>query len=265
MKKSEVRKMIITTREMKKISKIKNSFYDDLKIEFLFHSNHIEGSTFSKENIEKLIYDLQVEGNHSFDDVIETKNSIDLFDKVVTDSEEELDKFLLFNWHRILKKGSVDEEIHNTGVWKKYENRLRGIDLHLALPHEVDALMFNLIMDWQDSEKTMKDIAEFHYRFERIHPFQDGNGRIGRFIILKQCLEAGINLIALDDAYEIPYREALFKAQKTDDSTQLVEVFENCQSRLDNKLDRYAPMLSQIKEEIQAKEVEHLHDFDLER
>lgn len=93
--------MLISAKEMKMLAKIKNSFYDDLKIEFLFHSNHIEGSTFSKDNIEKLMYDLKVEGNHSFDDVIETKNSIDLFDKVILDSDERLDKFLIFDWHRI--------------------------------------------------------------------------------------------------------------------------------------------------------------------
>lgn len=241
--------MILTAREMKKISKINNSFYDDLKVEFLFHSNHIEGSTFSKDNIEKLIHDLKVEGNHTFDDVIETKNSIDLFDKVVFDAEEELTKFLLFDWHRILKKGSVDEEIHNTGCWKKYENRLRGVNLRLALPHEVDSLMNNLLMDYLESAKTIEDIAAFHYKFERIHPFQDGNGRIGRFIIFKQCLEAGLELIALDDAYEKDYREALFEAQKTENISNLVEVFEKCQERLNTKLQDYSDMLQQVKQE----------------
>lgn len=83
--------MMIKTKEMKKISKIKNSCYDDLKIEFLFHSNHCEGSRFSKENLERLIYERLVEGNHSYDDIIETKNSIDLFDNVILNCEEELE------------------------------------------------------------------------------------------------------------------------------------------------------------------------------
>lgn len=245
--------MMISTKEMKKISKIKNSFYDDLKIEFLFHSNHCEGSTFSKENLERLIYERLVEGNHSYDDIIETKNSIDLFDNVILNCEEELDKMLILDWHRKLKKGSVDEEIQNTGVWKKYENHLRGVDLHLALPHEVDNLMYNLLMNWKESEKTIKDVADFHYQFERVHPFQDGNGRIGRFIILKQCLEAKLDLIALDEKYEQAYKEALYKAQRLDNSDDLVNVFKQCQVRLDDKLHRYTDMLHQVREEIRRE------------
>lgn len=143
----------------------------------------------------------------------------------------------------------MDEEIHNTGAWKKYENRLRGVNLRLAFPHEVDGLMFNLFMDWKEQNKTIKDIADFHYRFERIHPFQDGNGRIGRFIILKQCIEAGVDFIAIDEAYENEYREALLCAQMKDDSTQLIHVFEKCQARLDAKLTEYTAMLDKVKKE----------------
>ena len=75
-------------------------------------------------------------------------------------------------------------------MWKKYENKLRNVDLKLASPEEVDSLIFNLLADWDLLKNvSVKDIAIFHYKFEKIHPFQDGNGRIGRFIILKQCIE----------------------------------------------------------------------------
>ena len=68
--------------------------------------------------------------------------------------------------------------------------------------------MFNLLLDWKEiSNPTIEDIAKFHYKFEKIHPFQDGNGRIGRFIILKQCLEANIDLIAIDNMYEKEYKK----------------------------------------------------------
>lgn len=243
--------MKITAKEMKKISKIKNSFYDDLKIEFLFHSNHLEGSTFSKENLEKLLFDKKVTGEHFLDDVVETRNSLNVFDKVVNDCDKPLDKFMLFDWQRELKKDTVDEEIHNTGCWKQYENKLRNVDLKLAYPNEVDNLMFNLLLDWQEIDNpTIYDIAKFHYRFEKIHPFQDGNGRIGRFVILKQCLEANIDLIAIDNMYENEYKSALYEAQKTDDVTKLVSVFELCQKRLDNKMEDYKNFLNQIKEEM---------------
>lgn len=84
----------------------------------MYHSNHLEGSTFSKENLEKLISDNIVEGNHAIDDILETNNSLEVFDQVIKDSIEPLDKYMLFKWHKMLKRGTVDEEIHNTGMWK---------------------------------------------------------------------------------------------------------------------------------------------------
>lgn len=244
--------MKINSKKMKYLSKITNSIYEDLKIEFLYHSNHLEGSTFSKDELEKLLTEKKVEGSHSLDDIIETKNSLEVFDQVINDSEEKLDKFMLFNWHKLLKKGTVDDEIHNIGMWKRYENKLRGVDLKLALPVEVDNLMFNLLSDYNELETvTLKDIADFHYKFEKIHPFQDGNGRIGRFIILKQCLEWNIDLIAIDDKYDDEYREALYKAQKTGDSEDLVIVFKKCQNRLEEKLEKYKSLLEQVDIDMQ--------------
>lgn len=244
--------MKINSKKMKYLSKITNSIYEDLKIEFLYHSNHLEGSTFSKDELEKLLTEKKVEGSHSLDDIIETKNSLEVFDQVIIDSGEKLDKFMLFNWHKLLKKGTVDDEIHNIGMWKKYENKLRGVDLKLALPVEVDNLMFNLLSDYNELETvTLKDIADFHYKFEKIHPFQDGNGRIGRFIILKQCLEWNIDLIAIDDKYDDEYRNALYKAGKTDNSEDLVTVFKKCQNRLDEKLEKYKNLLEQVDVDMQ--------------
>lgn len=247
--------MRLNAKEIKRLSAIENSVYDELKIDFLYNSNHLEGSTFTKENLEKLLSLKKVEGEHYLDDVIETKNSLNVFDKVINDSDKKLDKFMLFDWQRELKKDSVDEEIHNTGCWKKYENKLRNIDLKLAYPDEVDNLMFNLLMDWNElMNPTIEDIAKFHYRFELIHPFQDGNGRIGRFIILKQCLESDIDLIAIDNEYEKEYKEALYKAQKTDDVSFLVDVFSKCQKRLDEKMIDYKNTVDLVKREIESED-----------
>ena len=247
--------MRLNAKEIKRLSAIKNSVYDDLKIDFLYNSNHLEGSTFTKENLWKLLSLKKVEGEHYLDDVIETKNSLNVFDKVINDSDKKLDKFMLFDWHRELKKDSVDEEIHNTGCWKKYENKLRNIDLKLAYPDEVDNLMFNLLMDWNElMNPTIEDITKFHYRFELIHPFQDGNGRIGRFLILKQCIESNIDLIAIDNEYEKEYKEALYKAQKADDVSFLVDVFSKCQKRLDEKMIDYKNTIDLVKREIESED-----------
>ena len=247
--------MKLNAKEIKRLSAIKKSVYDDLKIDFLYNSNHLEGSTFTRENLEKLLSLKKVEDEHYLDDVIETKKSLNVFDKVINDSDKKLDKFMLFDWQRELKKDSVDEEIHNTGCWKKYENKLRNIDLKLAYPDEVDNLMFNLLMDWNElMNPTIEDIAKFHYRFELIHPFQDGNGRIGRFIILKQCIESDIDLIAIDNEYEKEYKEALYKAQKTDDDSFLVDVFSKCQKRLDEKMTDYKNTIDLVKREIESED-----------
>ena len=102
-------------------------------------------------------------------------------------------------------------------------------------------------------EKFKKDIyaiADFHQKFEHIHPFQDGNGRIGRFIILRQCLENNVDLIAIDDEYNKEYRDALYKAQTTGKIEELVEVFKKCQARLNEKLKDYEQIITQVSNEV---------------
>lgn len=241
--------MKISINTMQKLSKIKNSAYDAIKIEYLYHSNKLEGSTFSKENLLDLLEQRQVVGEHFVDDVIETKNSLDLFDNVINTLKDPFDKYLLWEWHRLLKKGTVDDEINNIGKWKKYANRLSKVDLKLCEPHLVENAIFNLLADWNESKKDIYAIANFHQKFEHIHPFQDGNGRIGRFIILRQCIENSVDLIAVDDEYNKEYRAALYKAQTTGNIDLLVEVFKKCQVRLDEKLSSYMPTINQVSEE----------------
>lgn len=242
--------MKISIKVMQKLSKIKNSAYDDIKIEYLYHSNKLEGSTFSKENLIDLLEQKQVKGEHFLDDVIETRNSLELFDKVINTLEEPFDKYLLWDWHRVLKKGSVDDEIDNIGKWKKYANRLSKTDLKLCEPNLVENSMFNLFEDWKESKKDLYAIADFHQKFEHIHPFQDGNGRIGRFIIFRQCLENNVNLISIDDEYNQEYRKSLYIAQTTGDIEPLVEVFRKCQTRLEEKLKDYESVINQVSDEV---------------
>ncbi len=241
--------MKVSVDVMQKLSKITNSAYDAIKIEYLYHSNKLEGSTFSKENLIDLLEKKQVSGEHFLDDVIETRNSLELFDVVISTLSEPLDKYLLWRWHRILKKGSVDDEINNIGTWKKYENRLSKTDLKLCEPYLVESNMFNLFEDWKDSKKDIYSIANFHQKFEHIHPFQDGNGRIGRFIILRQCIENSVDLIAIDDEYNHEYRVALYSAQTTGNIEALVEVFKKCQLRTEEKLKEFMPLIKQVSSE----------------
>ena len=239
--------MKISIATMQKLSKIKNSVYDDIKIEYLYHSNKLEGSTFSMEQLNVLLEQQIVTGEHSVNDVQETINSLRLFDYVIQTLGEKLTSRLLREYQSILKKNTSDEMYGLSGDYKKIPNQLRSVDIKLAEPYEVPELIEGLL---ERKIETLGDIADFHQRFEHIHPFQDGNGRIGRFIILRQCLENNIDLIAIDDMYNKEYREALYIAQTTGELEQLVDVFEKCQERLNEKLHSWIPTIDQVSKEV---------------
>lgn len=239
--------MKISINAMQKLSKIKNSVYDDIKIEYLYHSNKLEGSTFNIEQLNILLEENMVVGEHSINDVQETINSLDLFDFVIETLNEKLTDRLLREYHSILKKNTSDEKYGFVGVYKKIPNKLRSVDIELAQPYKVSELIEELL---DKKIEALEDVADFHKKFEHIHPFQDGNGRIGRFIILRQCLENNIDLIAIDDEYNKEYREALYKAQTLESLEQLVQVFEKCQKRLDEKLQSYTSTIKQVLKEI---------------
>lgn len=240
--------MKISIDVMQKLSKIKNSVYDDIKIEYLYHSNKLEGSTFNIEQLNILLEENMVIGEHSIDDVQETINSLELFDFVVETLKEKLTDRLLREYHSILKKNTSDENYGFVGIYKKIPNKLRNVNIELAQPYEVEELIKKLL---EKKIKSISDIADFHQKFEHIHPFQDGNGRIGRFIILRQCIENDIDLIAIDDKYNKEYREALYKAQTTQNIESLVKVFEKCQKRLDEKLGNCIPIINKVKEDFE--------------
>lgn len=228
--------MIINPEIIKYLKDTPNSAYESIKTEFLYHSNKLEGSTFSKENLAKYLQQNIIEGSHKIDDIYETINSTKLFDFVVETLNEPLSKRLILEFHRMLKDKTLDHERGFAGCWKKIPNMISGVDLELAQPWEVDIRIEELLSKWELSSKSLQDVTEFHVNFENIHPFQDGNGRIGRFIILKQCMENSIDLILIDDHFSKEYKEALYIAQSKKDYTQLLKIFDQCQSLLDEKL-----------------------------
>jgi len=237
--------MKISIATMQKLSKIKNSVYDDIKIEYLYHSNKLEGSTFSMEQLNVLLEQQIVTGEHSVNDVQETINSLRLFDYVIQTLGEKLTSRLLREYQSILKKNTSDEMYGLSGDYKKIPNQLRSVDIKLAEPYEVPELIEGLL---ERKIETLGDIADFHQRFEHIHPFQDGNGRIGRFIILRQCLENNIDLIAIDDEYNKEYKQALYIAQKDNNISILVEILKKCQTRLDKKLMKYQSVIEELND-----------------
>ena len=227
--------MKLTANQIKEIKKYPNSIYDELKKEFVYHSNKIEGSTFTRENLELYLTSRIVEGSHKIDDIYETINSLNLFDFVIDTLEDSLNKKLILKFHSILKKNSLDEERGFAGCFKKVPNMISGSPVTLAQPWEVDIKMDELIAWWETSNKCFEDIIKFHSKFELIHPFQDGNGRVGRFIMLKQCIESNIDLIAIDERYNSEYKKALLESQVNTNYKPLEEVLAKCQNFLEEK------------------------------
>lgn len=235
--------MKISKNQITYLKEISSPFYDEMKIEFLFHSNKLEGSTFDEEQLITLLTENKVQGEHSIDDVQETINSLKLFDFVIDTLSEELTPRLLKEFNSLLKQNTKQEEYGLIGVYKKIPNKLLGVDIETAQPFEVEEKINNLL---ETEIKNVEDIANFHQEFEHIHPFQDGNGRIGRFIILRQCILNNIDLIAIDNEFEKEYKGNLYMVQTQNNITPLVETFSKCQERLENKLKGLKELLKEL-------------------
>ena len=239
--------MKITTKQIIYLKEISSPFYDEIKVEFLFHSNKLEGSTFDEEQLITLLTENKVQGEHSIDDVQETINSLKLFDFVIDTLEEELTPRLLKEFNSLLKQNTKQDEYGLIGIYKKIPNKLLGVNIETAQPFEVKEKIDNLL---EMEIKNIEDIANFHQKFEHIHPFQDGNGRIGRFIILRQCILNNIDLIAIDNEFEKEYKGNLYIAQTQNNIEPLIQTFSKCQERLDKKLKELKEVTNEIDRNI---------------
>lgn len=150
--------MIISGDVIQQLKYAPNSAYESLKTDFLYHSNKIEGSTFTKENLEKYLNEQIIEGSHNIDDVYETINSTKLFDFVVDTLNEPLSKRLILEFHRMLKDHTLNHERGFAGVWKKIPNMITGTNLKLAEPWEVDMKIDDLLSKWNSSNKDLESI-----------------------------------------------------------------------------------------------------------
>ena len=189
---------------------LKNSLYSILKHNFLYHSNKIEGSTFTTEALALLLDKNVVTGKHTLDDVQETVNSSYVFNTIVETLGTPITHSFLKNIHASLMFNTTLHQRGFSGIYKTIPNMIIGTDTKVAQPFEVEPKLDELF-EWYYSlkEVTIDDIAQFHYRFELIHPFQDGNGRIGRFLMLKQMLENNLPILIVSWDTEDLYRNAL--------------------------------------------------------
>lgn len=193
--------------------KLKGGIYHKIQIELTFNSNHIEGSKLSEDQT-RYIFETNTIGITNevinVDDVIETTNHFKCIDYIIENAHKPLSENLIKQLHLMLKMGTSDSRKawFNVGEYKKLANEIGGEST--SLPENVKDDMQKLIKEYSSIQnKTIENIIEFHKKFESIHPFQDGNGRVGRLIMFKECLANKIVPFIIDEEHKFFYYRGL--------------------------------------------------------
>ena len=202
---------LLSRLRIEKESGMTGGIYHKIQIELTYNSNHIEGSQLTKDQT-RYIFETNTIGvsdrSVNVDDIIETANHFRCIDLVIDQAKYVLTEGFIKQLHLILKNGTSDscKAWFAVGAYKRLENEVGGIQT--AIPEEVPQKMKELLKAYNRTKKKgLDELLQFHYDFERIHPFQDGNGRVGRLILFKECLRNGIvPFIIEDDIKEFYYR-----------------------------------------------------------
>ena len=204
--------VILQTLRDEKSIRLSGGLYHELQVRMTYNSNHMEGSKLSEDQT-RMIFEtntLNAEDGISVDDVIETANHFRAVDYVIDCADAPLTQDVIKELHRILKQGTRDASLawFAVGDYKKRPNVVGGKET--ARPKEVPLRMAALLAEYEAKpEKDIHDIIAFHVAFERIHPFQDGNGRVGRLIALKECLRFNIVPFIIEDGKKLFYYRGL--------------------------------------------------------
>ena len=187
--------------------------YHKTQIELTYNSNHIEGSCLTHDQT-RYIFETNTigveDGVLNVDDVIETANHFRCIDTIIEEAKVILSEKMIKELHLMLKNGTSDSRLDwfAVGEYKKRANEVGG--MATALPAEVAGQMKKLLAEYNEKkDKTLEDILEFHVKFEQIHPFQDGNGRVGRLIMFKECLKYNIVPFIIEDNIKMFYYRGL--------------------------------------------------------
>ena len=195
-----------------KDAKISGGLYHELQVRMTYNSNHIEGSRLSEEQT-RLIFEtntLDAGDGVPVDDILETVHHFRAIDYVIDCADDMLTEEIIKKLHFILKHDTKDSTLDwfAVGEYKKRANVVGGRET--TRPKDVPARMKALLESYNaKSEVTIEDIIAFHAAFEQIHPFQDGNGRVGRLVALKECLRFGIIPFLIEDSKKAFYYRGL--------------------------------------------------------
>lgn len=204
---------LVQILKAEKSSKISGGIYHKVQIELTYNSNHMEGSRLTHDQT-RYIYETNTigitDGILNVDDVVETANHFSCIDIIIDQANYSLSESLIKQLHLMLKNGTSDsrKDWFVVGDYKRLPNEVGG--RKTAAPEEVAEQIKKLISDYNVVKvKTFEEILEFHYNFESIHPFQDGNGRVGRLIMFKECLRNNIVPFIIDEELKMFYYRGL--------------------------------------------------------
>lgn len=203
---------ILQTLRDEKAAHISGGLYHELQIRMTYNSNHIEGSTLTEEQTRMIFETNTIHAGDGVpvDDILETVHHFRAIDYVIDHAEEELTAEFIKKLHYILKKDTKDASLSwfAVGDYKKRPNMVGGHET--AKPEEVENRIWELLRRYNEKDNvTIYDIIAFHAEFEYIHPFQDGNGRVGRLVALKECLHHAVVPFLIEDRKKTFYYRGL--------------------------------------------------------
>ena len=198
---------------LEKDNGISGGIYHKVQIELTYNSNHMEGSRLTHEQT-RYIFETNTidapDGSVNVDDILETVNHFRCIDMMIDQANRPLTETMIKQLHLLLKSGTADSRKNwfAVGDYKRLANEVGGRET--AAPKDVPKMMKELLSDYKKHETVaFDDLLDFHYRFESIHPFQDGNGRVGRLILFKECLRNRIVPFIIEDDMKMYYYRGL--------------------------------------------------------
>ena len=210
---SDKKKTLLDVLREEKSARLSGGIYHKIQIDLTYNSNHIEGSRLTHDET-RYIFETNTigitKGVINVDDIIETSNHFRCIDSIIENAEKALTESYIKELHFLLKTGTSDarRDWFRVGEYKKLPNEVGGIDT--TAPDDVKGEMKALLSSYNKKETvTFEDIISFHVAFERIHPFQDGNGRVGRLIMFKECLKHNITPFIIDEEHKMFYYRGL--------------------------------------------------------
>ena len=221
--------------------KLKGGIYHKTQIELTYNSNHIEGSSLTHDQTRHIFETNTIgmgQGTINVDDVVETANHFKCVDYIIDNAQKQLTESMIKELHFILKNGTSDsrKEWFNVGEYKKLPNEVGGEET--CQPENVKTEMKKLLSTYNTIEsKTFEQILEFHKTFEAIHPFQDGNGRVGRLLMFKECLANNIVPFIIDEEHKLFYYRGL--KEWNFEKGYLIDTCLSCQDKFKAWLDYF--------------------------